>query len=123
MFIVSKRNFRVRRADGTFYLIRKDYAGDIPEDVFKSRLVQKAIIGGLIFAPETSRDKDVGMGTRFPAMAMIITLIQFIPKAVPTGTAPRSSISGTIEIKNTQSSFFSSMIQFMFLLHPIFVIL
>ena len=46
MFIVSKRNFRVRRADGTFYLIRKDYAGDIPEDVFKSRLVQEAIIGG-----------------------------------------------------------------------------
>ena len=58
MFIVSKRNFRVRRADGTFYLIRKDYAGDIPEDVFKSRLVQKAIIGALIYAPETSRDKD-----------------------------------------------------------------
>lgn len=59
MFIVSKRNFKVRRADGTSYLIKKDYAGDIPEDVFKSRLVQKAVAGGLIYAPETARDKDL----------------------------------------------------------------
>ena len=59
MFIVSKRNFKVRRADGTSYLIKKDYVGDIPKDVFKSRLVQKAVVGGLIYAPETARDKDL----------------------------------------------------------------
>lgn len=59
MFIVSKRNFKVRRADGTSYLVKKDYVGDIPQDVFDSRLVQKAVAGGLIYAPETTRDKDL----------------------------------------------------------------
>lgn len=59
MFIVSKRNFKVRRADDTSYLVKKDFAGDIPEDVFNSRLIQGAIRGGLIYAPETSKDKDV----------------------------------------------------------------
>ena len=54
MFIVSKRNFKVRS-----YLVKKDFAGDIPEDVFNSRLIQGAIRGGLIYAPETSKDKDV----------------------------------------------------------------
>ena len=59
MFIVSKRNFKVRRADGTSYLIKKDYVGDIPQDVFESRLVQKAVAGGLIYAPKTTWDKDL----------------------------------------------------------------
>lgn len=59
MFIISKRSFKVRRADGTFYRIKKDYVGDIPQDVFESRLVQKAVTGGLICAPETTRDKDL----------------------------------------------------------------
>lgn len=59
MFIVSKRNFRVRRADGTSYLIKKDYVGEIPQDVFESRLVQRAVAGGLIYTPATARDKDL----------------------------------------------------------------
>ena len=33
MFIVSKRNYQVRRADGSSYLIKKDFIGEIPEDV------------------------------------------------------------------------------------------
>ena len=59
MFIVSKRNYQVRRADGSPYLIRKDFVGEIPEDVAGSNLVQRAIRGGMIFVPEGSRDKQL----------------------------------------------------------------
>ena len=59
MFIVSKRNFKVRRADGTSYLIRKDYVGDIPVDVFESGLVQGDIKAGVIAAPQSTKDKDI----------------------------------------------------------------
>ena len=57
MFILSKRNFKVRRADGSSFLIKKDFIGDIPGDVFNSRLIQKAIKGGLVAAPESHKDK------------------------------------------------------------------
>ena len=57
MFILSKRNFKVRRADGSSFLIKKDFIGDIPEDVFNSRLIQTAIKGGLVAAPESHKDK------------------------------------------------------------------
>ena len=50
MFIVAKRNYLVRRADGSFYRIEKDYIGEIPEDVAESELVQRAIVGGEIDA-------------------------------------------------------------------------
>lgn len=59
MFIIAKRNFLVRRADGTSYLIYKDFIGDIPEDVFQSGIVQGAIKGGLIAAPQSTKDKDL----------------------------------------------------------------
>lgn len=59
MFIISKRNFLVRRADGSSFLIKKDFVGDIPDDVFESGLVQGAIKGGLIAAPESKKDKDI----------------------------------------------------------------
>ena len=36
MFIVSKRNYLVIRADGSAYRIKKDYIGEIPEDVAES---------------------------------------------------------------------------------------
>ena len=45
MFIVSKRNYLVIRADGSAYRIKKDYIGEIPEDVAESVLVQRAIQG------------------------------------------------------------------------------
>lgn len=48
MFIVSKRNYLVIRADGSAYRIKKDYIGEIPEDVAESVLVQRAIQGGNI---------------------------------------------------------------------------
>ena len=55
MFIVSKKKFIVRRADGSSYLIRKDYIGEIPGDVAESNLVQKAIRGGSIAVPRGRR--------------------------------------------------------------------
>lgn len=59
MFIISKRNYNVRRADGSSYLIRKDFIGEIPEDVAKSNLVQRGIRGGMILIPEGSKDKQL----------------------------------------------------------------
>lgn len=59
MFIISKRNFMARRADGSSYYIKKDYVGEIPQDVFESGIVQGAIKGGLIAASEKSSDKDM----------------------------------------------------------------
>lgn len=59
MFIVSKRNYRVRRADGSSYFIKRDYIGEIPEDVAASSLVQRAIRGGMICVPEGTRDQQL----------------------------------------------------------------
>lgn len=59
MFIMSKRNFLVRRADGTSFLIKKDFVGDIPKDIAKSTVVTGAIKGGLIVVPSSHKDKDM----------------------------------------------------------------
>ena len=59
MFIVSKRNYMVRRADGSFYQIKKDYIGEIPEDVAESDLVQRAISGGNIAVPGGTKDREL----------------------------------------------------------------
>ena len=52
MFIVAKRNYLVRRADGSFYRIEKDYIGE-------SELVQRAIVGGNIAVPGGIRDREL----------------------------------------------------------------
>lgn len=57
MFIVSKRNYLVIRADGSAYRIKKDYIGEIPEDVAESVLVQRAIQGGNIAVPGGTKDR------------------------------------------------------------------
>ncbi len=59
MFIVSKRNYMVRRADDSAYLIPKNYIGEIPQDVAESDLVQRAIRGGNIAVPEGKKDKEL----------------------------------------------------------------
>lgn len=59
MFIVSKRNFLVRRADGSTHLIEKDYVGPISDEDFKSPIVQMAIEGGVIAVSERSADKQL----------------------------------------------------------------
>lgn len=59
MFIISKKNFKVRRADGSPYLIRKDFIGEIPEDVANSTLIQSAIQSGSIATPSGHKDKEL----------------------------------------------------------------
>lgn len=59
MFIMSKKNFLIPRADGSRYMIRKDYIGDIPEDVAKTWLVQAAIKDGSIATPASHLDGDL----------------------------------------------------------------
>lgn len=67
MFIFSKKNFIVNRADGSKYRINKGYTGDIPDDVAQSRLVQAAIKGGSIVAPASHSDKDMQAAVEKPA--------------------------------------------------------
>lgn len=57
MFVISKRNFLVRRADGTSYLVKKDFVGDIPKDIFESSVIQGAIKGGLVATPDSTKDQ------------------------------------------------------------------
>ena len=66
-FIISKRNFLVRRADGSNYLIQRDFIGDIPEDVFRNHLVQDNIKSGLIAVPASHADKDIQEADEAPA--------------------------------------------------------
>ena len=59
MFIMSKHNYMVRRADGSSFSIGKNFVGDIPKDVANSNLVRRAIRGGGIVAPEGKKDKQL----------------------------------------------------------------
>lgn len=59
MFIVAKRNYLVRRSDGSSFAIKKGYIGEIPQDVAKSQLVQRAIRGGTIAVPKGKKDKQL----------------------------------------------------------------
>ena len=59
MFILSKKNFLIRRADGSVYRIGKGYAGEIPEDVAQARLVRAAVRGGSILTPDSRADKAI----------------------------------------------------------------
>lgn len=58
-FIISKRNFLVHLNGAPSYRIPKDFIGEIPKDVFNSRLVQKNIEAGLILVPASKADKDI----------------------------------------------------------------
>ena len=59
MFIVSKRNFKLRLADGSVYRIAKDFIGEIPFEVAAHPLVQNAIDSGWITAPASHTDNDL----------------------------------------------------------------
>ncbi len=59
MFIVSKRNYNVRLAGGSSFLIEKDFIGNIPDAVAQSGLVQRAIKAGMIFSPPGTKDKQM----------------------------------------------------------------
>lgn len=57
MFIVSKRNFKLRLADGSVYKIAKDFIGEIPFEVAAHPLIQNAIDSGWITSPAGHADK------------------------------------------------------------------
>lgn len=57
MFIMSKKNFRIRRADGSSFSIKKDFIGEIPNDVASHWLVQAAIASGSIATPAETKDR------------------------------------------------------------------
>lgn len=56
MFIISKRNFKIRRADGDVYRIPKEFVGTIPDDVAGHSLIKSAIACGWIATPDTTAD-------------------------------------------------------------------
>lgn len=58
MFIVSKRNFKVR-IGGEPYRIAKDYIGEIPDAVAEHPLIKGAIKSGWIAVPESHRDAEL----------------------------------------------------------------
>ena len=64
MFIVSKRNYSARRADGSSFLIKRDFVGNIPDDVAGSGLVQRALKAGMIFCPPGTEDKQLEQADR-----------------------------------------------------------
>ncbi len=59
MFIVAKRSFKVPRKNGEMFLIRKDYVGDIPDDVAEHWLIRAAIHDGTIATPQSGKDRDL----------------------------------------------------------------
>lgn len=54
MFIVSTKRFKIRRADGSPFLIEKGFVGNIPDDVANEWLIQAAIKEGSISTPDKS---------------------------------------------------------------------
>ena len=56
MFIISKRNFKIRRADGDVFRIQRDFVGTIPDDVAEHPLIKSAIACGWIATPDTTAD-------------------------------------------------------------------
>lgn len=59
MFIVAKRKFKIRRANGEYFHISKNFVGEIPEDIAGHWLVQAAIADGSIATPRAGRDRDL----------------------------------------------------------------
>lgn len=59
MFIISKKNFKLRFPDAPAFMIAKDFMGDVPDYVTKHPLFQLAVDGGDILTPRTTADKDI----------------------------------------------------------------
>ncbi len=59
MFVIAKKNFLIPRAGEKPYIIKKDFVGEIPEDVAGHWLVQAAIKSGSIATPKGKKDKEL----------------------------------------------------------------
>ena len=89
MFIIAKRNYLVRRADGSFYRIEKDYIGEIPEDVAESELVQRAIVGGNIAVPGGTKDRSTSM---LPSSFNLVLRTDFLRRILFRSLVPQYSL-------------------------------
>ena len=59
MFIISKRGFKFRFPDGSFYRVDRDFVGDVPGRVAEHPLFKAAVSGGEIMTPDTHKDADI----------------------------------------------------------------
>lgn len=59
MFIVSHKNLLINLEGGRTYSIRKEYIGDIPDEIASHPFVQKAIESGDIVTPAGHADKAI----------------------------------------------------------------
>ena len=59
MFIVAKKSFGVRRADGTLYRIPNGFIGNIPEEIAKAPIVKLALKDGSIVKSESKKDAAI----------------------------------------------------------------
>lgn len=64
MFIIAKRNFLIQISGREPYRIKKDYIGEIPEDVAAHWLVRAAIADGTIATPQGGKDKALEQADR-----------------------------------------------------------
>lgn len=98
MFIFSKKNFLIRRADGSEYRIAKEYTGEIPEDIAQSRLVQNAVKGGSIVTPAGHSDKKIEAAVKHSDKAVEAETEQD-NKAVEAEEAPNDEVAKTATTK------------------------
>ena len=59
LFVVANKRFKVRRADGSPYVIPQGYVGTIPDDVANEWIIQTALTDGSIVSSESTKDKDI----------------------------------------------------------------
>jgi hypothetical protein len=59
MFIAANRKFKLRRADGSVFLIPNGFVGDIPKDVADQWIIKAAIEDGSIVCSKDHSDKAV----------------------------------------------------------------
>ena len=90
-------------AVGFAFLVKgADFFVEGSSSIAKKLKVPPIIIGLTIVAMEMCiRDRIKGTGSMFPIMAIMYAGTSGIPKPTAYGIAPRSSISGTIEIRKT----------------------
>lgn len=59
MFIISKKNFLISRKGQEPYPIKKDFVGEIPEEIADHWLIRAAVLDGSIATPQGKKDKDL----------------------------------------------------------------
>lgn len=69
MFIVSKRNFKLRLANGSVYRIQKDFMGEVPGYVLEQPLIKAALKDGTVVVPGGKKDAEIEAAVETAAKA------------------------------------------------------